>query len=943
MQIIITYNAIQLPLKIRTTMAYSFSLSISKKQQRLFVSFLLALFFQYSHAQATSPLQVEQLRCEYTRNPLGIDTKTPHFSWTLTAKGRNRFQTAYEIAVSANEEDLNALNKNFWTTGKQLSAAQTHIPYNGPALKPFSRYWWRVRVYDEAGVASAWSAVNWFETAMLDASDWKASWISDGTTQPVTEADYYKDDPMPLFRKNFTAPKKIAAARLYISGLGYYEAYFNGKKAGDQLLGPGWTTYKKEVLYVVHDITPLLKKGTNAIGVMLGNGWWNPLPLKLFGRFDIRQHQQTGRPCVKAEVHIRYAEGTEEIIVTDETWKTAPGPVLRNNVYLGEQYDACKASPNWFIDDLENGKQAVAVSGPQGVLSVQMQPPIRVTKVIKPVSIFKLKKDTFLVNMGQNFAGVARIHVKGPAGTKITLRYGEGLFKDSSINLLTATAGQIKKGGIKGGPGAPETAWQEDSYILSGNGLETWSPRFTFHGFQYVEVSGWPGTPTLENIEGLRMNADLQQTGSFACSNPLFNQLHEAVQWTFLSNVFSVQSDCPGREKLGYGADMVVTADAFLYNYDMALFYKKAIQDFENEQQADGGITETAPYIGIADRGYGGGSGPLGWQLAFPFLQKKLYDYYGDTNSIATHYGGFKKQLAFLQAKAIDGLFHWDISDHESLDPRPEAFTAACFYYHHARLGAPFSGILNKKDDSLQYEALSRQIKEAIVKKYYVPNTGRFDNATQAAQTFALWYGLSPEREKTVAVLQSELARHNGHLSAGIFGVKMLFDVLRETNQANLAYEMATKKDFPGWGYMLANGASTLWESWAFPETVYSRNHPMFGSVDEWFYRSLLGINATAPGFKKIQIKPQPAGDLVWAQGSYQSLYGTIKSSWKKEGATFLLDVSVPVNTTAEVWIPAGANKNITESNVPVKPLRYENGYVVVAIGSGTYAFKVQN
>jgi len=425
----------------------------------------------------------------------------------------------------------------------------------------------------------------------------------------------------------------------------------------------------------------------------------------------------------------------------------------------------------------------------------------------------------------------------------------------------------------------------------------------------------------------------------------MFNQLNEVIKHTFLSNVFSVQSDCPAREKLGYGGDMVATAQAFLYDFNMADFYTKTVQDFANDQQPDGGITETAPYIGIADRGYGGASGPLGWELAFAYLQKQLYDYYGDKRIIEQHYDAFKKQMDFLESKAIYGLFYWDISDHEALDPKPEAFTASAFYYHHALLAAEFAGILNKKEDSLHYTKLANTIKDAIVKKYWIPGTGRFDNATQTAQIFALYYHLSPEKDSTLGVLMDEYARHQNHLSTGIFATKMMFDVLRQNNRNDRAYTIANQRTFPGWGYMLAKGATTLWETWAYSDNVYSQNHPMFGSVSEWFYKSLLGINAAAPGFEKIVIKPQPAGDLTWAKGSYQSIKGTIVSDWKKGDRHFELHVSIPANTTAEVWLPANEKATVTESGTPVnqmkdiKLVRFEDGYAVLSIGSGDYHF----
>jgi alpha-L-rhamnosidase len=911
---------------------------------RWIIFLVILLNAQISAAQ--SPLQPDRLTCEYIVNPLGIDIHSPQFSWTFRTSGFNQYQSAYEIIITDNHDDAQVLKGDIWSTGKIKSKQNTNISYQGSPLKSFTRYYWRVKVYNQDDKASDWSEVNWFETAMLQQSDWKAKWISDGSQPPAKDEDAYEPDPMPLFRKEFTAEKKVTSARLYISGLGYYEAFLNGKKISDHVLDPGWTTYRKQVLYVVHDVTSLIASGKNVAGIMLGNGWWNPLPFKFFGRWDLRDYQQTGRPCVKAEFHLTYNDGSKQIIPTDETWQTAPGPIVKNNVYLGEHYDARLEVKNWNAAGKLSGnwKPAVLVDGPSGIMSAQMQPPVRITRVLKPISITQTGKDTFIVDMGQNFAGVVRLKVRGQAGRKVTMRLGEGLFKDGSINLMTAVATQIKKGGIKGGPGAPETAWQEDSYTLKGEGTETWAPRFTFHGFQYVEVTGWPGKPTIENFEGLRMNSDLPLQGEFSCSNPMFNKLHDVIQWTFMSNVFSVQSDCPGREKMGYGADMVVSANAFIYNYDMRNFYRKAVRDFANEQRPQGGITEIAPFTGIADRGYGDDSGPMGWQLGFPFLQKQLYDSYGDKRVIEEYYDECQRQMAFLKSKEENGLFHWDISDHEALDPRPEALSASSWYYHHALLAAEFAGILDKADDSVKYAKLAANIKRLIVRKYLVPGTGRFDNGTQSAQLFALNYKLLPEEDLTYKALLSEFERHNWHVSSGIFGVKMMFDVLRERNENELAYKIANQKDFPGWGYMLQNGATTLWESWEFPETSPSRNHPMFGSIDEWFYRSLLGINPGAPGFEKIIIKPQPAADLTYASGKYESVKGTIASDWKIADRKFNLNVTIPANTTAEVWLPSKAGdvtlngRNANDAST-VRLLKTENGYSVFACGSGNFQF----
>ena len=904
---------------------------------------LLALTCVF-RAHAYVALQPVNLTCEYIENPLCIDIANPRFAWTFNSKERNALQTAYEIIVSKTPADVERGKATEWSTGKIASSDNIQIEYAGAPLTSFTKYYWRVRVYDQNGTASAWSAVNIFETAMLSPADWTAKWISDGSSNPAHDEDRFKEDRMPLFRKTFKGSKKIIAAKLYISGLGYYEAYLNGRKVGNHVLDPGFTTYKKEVLYAVYDVTPMVQQGINVAAIALGAGWWNPLPIKFFGRWDLRDYQQTGRPCVKAEVHITYKDGSVDKIVTDESWLTAPGPVTHNNVYLGEKYDARLEQPGWntLQADKSAWKHAVQVNGPDGTLKAQMQPAIQVTKTIKPVKIYEQGKDTFIVDMGQNFAGVVRIHVTGNEGDKITMRFGEDVYTNGSLNYMTSVMTQIKKGAIKAPPGAPETAWQEDGYILKGGATETWNPHFTFHGFRYVEVTGWPGTPTIENFEGLRMNSAVNVNGTFSCSNEQFNTLHEVIQWTFLSNIFSVQSDCPAREKMGYGADMVVSSNAFIYNYNMAQFYTKAVTDFANEQRPGGGITEIAPFTGIADRGYGDESGPMGWQLGFAFLQKQLYDFYGDKRIIAQHYNAFTRQMLFLQKQSFENLFYWDIGDHEALDTKPDAFSASCFYYNHAKLAAEFAGILGKTTDSIQYGGLAEDIKEAIVYKYNVRNTGRFDNATQSAQILALWYDLAPDKKAAFDVLMKEFERHHMHVSTGIFSTKMMFDVLRTYNRNDIAYTITDQRGYPGWLNMINNGATTLWETWAYPESSPSQNHPMFGSVDEWFYRSLLGINPASPGFKTIIIKPQPAGDLRWAKGSYQSIRGTITSEWKKTADAFTLNVTIPANTTALVYVPAKQNAAVKESGIQVNILRYEDGYAVIEAGSGTYTYTTQ-
>lgn len=879
----------------------------------------LALLCIVNYAQAAPVLKPGKLTCEYLENPLGIATDKPRFSWALVGDGKDQWQTAYELVVT------DAAKNIVWETGKVNSAENLHVAYAGKPLQPFSRYYWRVKVYDQAGIASSWSTQQWFETA---SADWAAQWIGDGSLQFEKDEDFYKEDPMPLFRKTFETKKQIAAARLYISGLGYYEAYLNGQKIGNHVLDPGLTTYRKQVLYSIYDITSQVRNGANTANIMLGNGWYNPLPLKFWGGLNMRAALTTGRPCVKALIRITYTDGSTAIIPTDESWQTAPGPVLRNNIFLGEHYDARLESP------VKGWKQAVKAEGPAGVLTPQMQPPIRVTKIVKPISIKEIKPGVFILDMGQNFAGVVKLKVKGPAGTKVSIRYGEDKYPDGSLNVMTAVAGQIKKS--NGGPGAPAVAWQEDSYTLKGKGLETWAPRFTFHGFRFIEVTGWPGKPALQDIEGLRMNSDLQKNGEFSSSNAMFSKLNEVIQWTFLSNVFSVESDCPAREKLQYGGDILCVADAYMFNYDMPQFYAKTILDYANDQRPLGGMTETAPFVGMADGSSGDGSGPMGWQAAYPFLIKKMYDYYGDKRIIEENYAALTRLIQFLQSVAEDNLSDKDLGDHEALEAKPKSrpLTASVFYLLQVRLMSEFAGTLGKTEDATKYAALAETIRKAIVQKFHI--NGAFEAGTQTSQLFALWANLvkGAEEQKVADTLEAAFEKHNWHLSTGIFGTKMLFDVLRERDQNEMAYRIANQRSFPGWGYMLENGATTLWETWAASDNVYSKNHPMFGSIGEWFYRSLLGINPAAPGFKKIIIKPQPAGDLTFAKGSYNSLYGKISSDWKIQNGKFSLKVRIPANTSAEIWVPLKYGK-VTGG----KLLREEKGYAVFATGSGNYTF----
>lgn len=907
-----------------------------------------------------SKVTVKDLRCEYRANPLGIDAPNPRLSWIIESNRRGFKQTAYQLLVAGNTENLEKNEGDLWDSGKTDSDQSVHILYNGKPLTSQMRCFWKVRLWDSEGKACDWSEPAWWEMALTEPEDWAGEWINDGKPVPEKDEDFYKNDPAPLFRKQFSVTKKIKRARLYISGLGYYDACLNGEKVGDYVLDPGWTDYSKRVLYSTYDVTALLREGQNVIAVMLGNGWYNPLPMKLWGWLNLREHLTIGRPRLIAQLNIEFTDGTQHSVKTDESWKVTESQILRNNVYLGEIYDARLEKTGWDKTDFNDStwSNARLATEPVGPLCAQSQQPIKATSVIKPVKITKPKPGVFIFDMGRNFAGWVTLRTKGPAEARVKLRYGELLYPDGTLNVMTSVCGQIKPDPNEAieaqpgyaGPGAPELADQSDTYILKGQGTETYTPRFTFRAFRYLEVTGLAGKPSLDSIEGHILNSAVESVGSFSCSNKMFNDIQQMVRRTLLSNIFSVQSDCPHREKFGYGGDIVACGEMAIMNFDMACFYEKAVRDFQDTALADGSMAECAPFNGIIDRGPGEKCGPVGWVLAHPYLQQQLYRYYGNKQIIQQQYKITKGLVEFLLSTAKDHIIEIGISDHESLDPLPVAVTSTAFYYHNVRLLSQLAKILDNKKDAEKYKVLAQEIKDAFISKFLKPGTGQFDSHTQACQTFALYYDMVPanERKATIDVLLTEiLVTHDRHLSTGIFGTKFMLEVLTEIGRADVAYTIVNQKTFPGWGHMLENDATTLWEHWEFSDNVYSHNHPMFGSVSEWFFKAIAGINPhpDAVGFDKIIIRPQIVGDLTWAKGSYDSIHGKIASDWRTENDTLHLNVTIPANTTATLYLPTSAPDSITESGKPtaqiegLNPLRTEVDAAIYEVGSGDYSF----
>ena len=895
-----------------------------------------------SSDHVSKPIQIDQLRCEYRDRPLGIDHPAPRLSWVLESSGRGQIQTAYRILVARSIKTLHADRGDLWDSGKVASSQSVNVVYAGDALVSSQRCFWKVKVWDKDGVSSNWSTLSSWEMGLLRAGDWKGHWINDGKPLSEKDADFYKDDPAPLFRREFKVSGPVRSARLYISALGYVHARLNGRAVGDHHLDPLWTLPNKRVFYNVYDVSENLEQGNNCLGVTLGNGWYNPLPMRMWGRVNLRERLPVGRPQFIAQLLIEYTNGSRELLVSDSAWKVAPGPILRNSIYLGEKVDARKAVKDWDEPGLDDRAWDFARIAPipKGLLQAQSLPPIKVTTSVKPVHITEPSDGVYIVDMGQNFGGWARFNFNVPEGTEITMRYGELLHEDGTLNPMTSVCGQIKRNKPPA-DGSPAIAWQADAYIARGGGPETYTPLFTFHAFRYVEITGLPSRPSLDDVEGLRMHCAVEPVGSFSCSNDLFNRIQTMCQRTFLSNLFGVQSDCPHRERFGYGGDLVTTSDAFMLNYDMANFYTKAARDWHDSALSDGMLTDTAPSVGIQYCG-------VGWAMAHPHLQVQLYRYYADRRIIEEQYPTSKRWLDLVRSQNTDHIVRQGLHDHEALEKKESPPMITPLYCESARMMSCLARILGREKEADEYDSLAEDIRKAYAEKFLTSGTGVVASGIQSVQAFALFLDmLSPEERSTaLAHLVRDITdKHNGHLTTGIFGTRYMLDVLSREGHAEIVNDMVNLRDFPGWGHMFEQGATTLWEHWKFSDNTYSHNHPMFGSVSQWFYNWLGGIEPAidAVGFDKFIFQPQFVAGLGWVRCTYRSIRGPITCDWKRQGDRVAMDLYVPVNTSATLILPMTGV--ITENDLPaadsqgVEKVSERNGRIKFRLGSGRYHF----
>ena len=740
------------------------------------------------------------------------------------------------------------------------------------------------------------------QTASGLGTDGSTFWLEDGIALPETDSMFYLEHPAPLFRKEFKTDKAIKSASLTITAAGYFKASINGNGIEKNVLDPAWTDFSKRIYYSEYDVTSLIQEGDNCLGVSLGNGFYNPLPMRKWGRRNMREDLTVGKPVFIAKLNIHYRNGDSEVIVSDNSWKYALGPIIKNSVYIGVAYNANNELDGWDKPGFDDGEWQAATIGnhPGGKLEKAFFPPVEITQEITPINISSLEKGVWMIDMGVNFTGTYKIKLSGNPGDTIAFKFGERIYEDGSVNPMTTVAGQIKRKGV-GGPGAPDIAWQTDSYIV-GNKKEQWfSPDFTYHTYRYIEIKGLKEKPKMDDVRGLFMHSNVKNENSFSSSSELLNSIQEISERTFLANLVSVQSDCPAREKFGYGGDLNATSEAFIYNFDMQSFYRKTIYDWVDAMK-DSSFVDTAPFTGIEYCG-------ISWESAYITTQYYLYLYYNDTDIIKELYDLNNKWMDKAAMIHPEGIIDDGLSDHESLEPVPVQLTGTCHYLQCARIMKTFAGVMGKKTDVKKYEALADKLKNQIKTEFwdkpYLEEINR-----QTLFSTLLYHQIIPENEIPAGRDSLLMAIKNGpseHLNTGIFGTKYVLETLAEHGTSNDVFEIVNSTTYPGWGYMIDQGATSIWETWKESDNTYSNNHPMFGTVSEWYYRWLAGIrpDPKQPGFKEFFINPTTPEGLETVNCTYNSPYGPIKSNWKKiSKGGYIYEMTVPNGSKANVNLP---------------------------------------
>lgn len=923
---------------------------------KLYSGCLLALVVLIYHSAAAQELTVANLKCAYQIRPLGVQSQAPVFSWELRSERRNVLQTAYQVLVADSRKSLDKNLGNIWDSGKVASAASIQVSYAGSALQPAKTYFWKVKTWDNQNGASGWSAAGAWQMGLLAPADWKgATWIAYDqlpadrvTVLPVDgrKDTYNGNNVLPLLRKKFTAKNQPTAATLFISGLGQFEAVLNGQKVGNHFLDPGWTKYDKQAQYVAFDVTGQVKSGANALGVMLGNGFYYVPPVKERYR---KLKSAFGYPKLICRLALTYADGSQEDIVSDKSWQTVAGPVTFSSIYGGEDYNATLEPAGWATAGFQDKawRPVITVDGPP-VLVSQQQEPLQFFDTFKAHSITQAQPGKWVYDFGQNASGIIELQVKGQRGDTVRIAPSELLAADKTISQKNTGRGFYF------------------TYVLKGSGIETWRPRFTYYGFRYAQVEGGvpkgeaspKNRPEILSLTALHTRNAAASVGDFSCSNDLFNCTNTLIDWSIKSNLASVFTDCPHREKLGWLEETHLVGASMRYRYDIATLCRKTISDMRASQLPNGLVPEIAPeYVKFEWGGDMFRDSPE-WGSASIILPWYVYQWYGDRQVLAENYDMMQRYLAYLGTKANGHILSQGLGDWYDLGPKPPGtsqltpmgVTGTATYYYDLTLMAGIARLLGKTTDATAYEKLGAEVKTAFNATFFNPTTTQYATGSQAANAMAVYMGLVEPANKAAVIenIVRDIRSRNNALTAGDIGYRYLLRVLEDAGRSDVIFAMNNRSDVPGYGYQLAHGATALTESWAALPTV-SNNHLMLGHLMEWFYGGLAGIRPTkdAVAFNKIDIKPEPVGDVTSAKASHQSPYGLIATDWKKTGSAFDLTVTIPANTTATIYLPAAAAARITEGGQPLakhpelQSLGFADGRARIKAGSGTYHFEV--
>lgn len=1030
------------------------------------------------------------LRCEDRENPLGIDVTLPRLGWVMESANRGEEQTAYQILVASSDELLKQNKGDCWDSGKVVSDQSIQVAYAGKLLESRMRCFWKVRVWDKDGKASAWSQPALWTMGLLHPADWKATWIGrdDSATSsilagaqwiwfpegnPVESApigvryfrrtlslppgrklvaatcnvtadnsfelvingrmavqgdnfekvfisdvsallqsgdnvltvtatnagtapnpagmilkvhiQFDQGDPMDLvtdgqwesstdrnqwtpakalgtfgiapwgqltsestrrlpahyLRREFAVKKKVVHATAYVCGLGFFDLFLNGRKVSDDVMDPALSDYAKAAYYVTFDLTQQLRPGTNAIGVILGNGrFYAPRSTTPAAT------QGYGSPRLCLQLEVEYTDGTRDKIVSDPSWKlTTNGPIRANNEYDGEEYDARLEMPGWDRPGFDEAQwePAQVVTAPGGALKAQMIEPMRITQVIHPVAVTNPSPGVYIVDLGQNFYGSVRLKAKGPRGTQVRLTSAYSLKPDGMLKTADNRSARCT-----------------DVYTFKGQGAEVWNPRFKGQGFRRVQVTGFPGTPTVDNFEGLVIHTDAEPVGDFQCSNDLINRIHQAMRRGMRMFLRSAPLDPDRDERQPWTGDPAKDAESEAFNWKVAPFYAKWMEDVERSERADGSLPDVTMYWTF-------GAG-VEWPSVFTIIPDWFIDFYGDHRMAETHYPAMKKWVFEMMRRypLPDGTLketsYGDWCDAYTMDGKvsdkgltPRDLVSTAYQYNNCRILQRLAKFMGQADDERTFTAMADALKTAFNQKFLDSKTHVYQGGTQCGYVLALAFGLVPDAQRAAVsanLIDDIVVKHNGHLTVGLIGMQWLMQTLTDIGRPEVAWTIATQTTRPSWGYMLAKGATTIWERWDYDTRGPGMNSEALliqaGNLDAWFYQTLAGINydRQQPGFKHIIIQPTLAGDLTWVNAHFDSPFGRIASHWKKDGNLLMLEITIPANTTATVHVPTQDAASVRESGKPaaqancVKFLRMEHSAAVYAVGSGTYRFQ---